>query len=174
MSNDTIRIHLSITGKYAGMYETTISIEDAEYVKQFNWGILRTKTNMYASRTISKGDKKYGTLLMHRVILSRKLERELLKGEQVDHIDGNPLNNTRPNLRVATNVQNNANKGKTKRNTSGYKGVSFEKSRNKWQAEIMVDGRRIHLGRYDTPELAYEAYCEAALEYNREFANFGD
>lgn len=90
--------------------------------------------------------------------------------DQIDHRDGNSLNNRIDNLREATGSQNQANRGKNKNNTSGYKGVYWDRSSGRWAANIWKDSQKIWLGCHDTPELAYAAYCEAALKYNEEFA----
>lgn len=96
--------------------------------------------------------------------------------KEVDHIDGNKLNNRIENLRSATTSQNQHNRTKYKNNTSGYKGVSFY-GKNKykcWGANIQVNGKQKHLGYFLTPEEAFAAYCKAALELHGEFANTGD
>jgi len=59
-------------------------------------------------------------------------------------------------------------------NKSGYRGVSFDKSRNKWHAEITVDWKKIHLGRFDTPEQAALAYNKAAIEQRGELARLNN
>jgi hypothetical protein len=80
----------------------------------------------------------------------------------IDHIDGVKSNNAISNLRVATRSENTCNKGPTRRNTTGYKGVSYDKRRKKYVAHIKKDYRSIGLGRYDTAQEAYAAYCSAA------------
>jgi hypothetical protein len=90
--------------------------------------------------------------------------------ETVDHIDGNPLNNRIENLRVATYSENSRNQKKRKNNTTGYKGVSFNKKYKKYTASICLDGKVKALGSFNTPEEAYEIYKEAALKYYKEFA----
>jgi len=87
----------------------------------------------------------------------------------VDHIDGNKQNNCLSNLRWATHAENSWNRKKRKDNTSGYTGVSFHKRDGKWQAYIRVDGKRKHLGSFDTPEEAAAVYREAARELYGEF-----
>jgi HNH endonuclease len=147
-------------------FETTIDDSDTD-LRTLNWYCLpnhyREPTVFYAARAESKK-----TILLHKVIMSRILNRPLSQNEKVDHVDGNGLNNRRSNLRLATAVQNQRNRRKQKNNKSGYKGVSL--SGNKWAAQIKSSDGVIHLGTFLTPELAYEAYCEAARKYHGEFA----
>ncbi len=91
---------------------------------------------------------------------------------QVDHIDNNPLNNQKSNLRTCTNQQNQCNKTKTKLNSSGFKGVYFDKVKTKYRSRIMVNCKQIHLGYFATAEEAYEEYKKAAIKYHGEFACF--
>ena len=72
----------------------------------------------------------------------------------VDHIDNNKLNNNLTNLRFATVSENSRNTKITVRNTSGVKGVSWEKQYKKWRAQIRIDGKNCHLGLFDTIEEA--------------------
>ena len=88
----------------------------------------------------------------------------------VDHIDGNYYNNKIENLRLTTTQENACNQRRRIDNTSGYKGVSWDKNRNSWQASIFVNQQRIFLGRYALKEDAYAAYCAAALNLHGEFA----
>lgn len=91
---------------------------------------------------------------------------------QIDHICGDKLNNTFANLRPATHGQNLRNRGAQSNNTSGRKGVSWNKKISKWSVQIGADGRRIHLGFYDENKLdeAASAYERAAKELHGEFA----
>lgn len=88
----------------------------------------------------------------------------------IDHIDGNPHNNKAENLRLATSGQNQCNQKRRSDNTSGFKGVTWDKSRGKWVSQIHVKGKHIFLGRHKTKEEAYAAYCEAARKLHKEFA----
>lgn len=115
-------------------------------------------------------DKTRKTVAIHRVILSRILGRELTKDEIVDHINGDPLDNRRSNLRPATSSQNCINRARRKDNTSGYKGVSWYSPSKKWKAQICVNRETTFLGYFDTPEEAYAAYCEAAKEKHGKYA----
>lgn len=85
----------------------------------------------------------------------------------IDHINGNRADNRFENLRAATLSQNCMNRGKPVSNSSGYKGV--RNSRNRWRATIGSGGKRYYLGYFDTPEEAYEAYCEAAKKLHGDF-----
>jgi hypothetical protein len=100
--------------------------------------------------------------LMHRLILDAPAHL------QVDHIDGDRLNNTRANLRLATRSQNMANRRSPRTNSSGYKGVSW--TANRWQAHICYQHRRLYLGRYRDPQVAALAYDIAARALFVEFA----
>lgn len=156
--------------------QAVISDEDAD-LAEFKWraDFHCTYANggkYHAVRGIRPKGCRYQTIILHRVILSRMLGRELTRHELVDHIDNDPLNNTRENLRLATNAQNQANRGKTCRNTSGYKGVFFNKSSRKYVAQICLNNKRCHLGAFLTPEEAHAAYCKAARELYGEFARF--
>ena len=86
----------------------------------------------------------------------------------IDHADGNSLNNKIENLREATQSQNVHNSLARKNNTSGFKGVSFQK--NKWTAAIMVNGRNISLGAYSNIEEAASAYKRGSEKYYGEFS----
>lgn len=149
-----------------GQY-TIVDSVDADLVS-IGWFANKT-TNAdyyYATKTISLRR----TLRLHRVILGRVLEKELARWELCDHKNRNTLDNRRRNLRLSNMQQNQANKPRNADNTSGYKGVFYHKLRGKWMAQIVAGGKQQYLGIYSTPELAYLAYCKAALELHGEFA----
>lgn len=89
----------------------------------------------------------------------------------VDHINGNRSDNRIINLRLATNSENLRNRLKPRNNTSGYKGVSYIKRYDIYQATIRVEGKNKFLGRFASPEAAADAYQRAALKHHGEFAN---
>lgn len=91
--------------------------------------------------------------------------------EQLDHINGIRSDNRLSNLREATNKENNVNRGLTKVNTSGYKGVSWSKHANKWLSRIMVNGKSLHLGYFIDKDEAIEAYKQAAIIHHGSFIN---
>ena len=87
----------------------------------------------------------------------------------LDHIDGNPANNKIENLRPVTISQNNLNRGKHKSNTSGYKGVTWVATQNRYSSRIAIDKKRFFLGYFDDPKEAHKAYCEAAQKYEPQY-----
>lgn len=122
----------------------------------------------YAIRSIKKPDGKWTTERVHRFITG--VQRSL----EVDHRDGNGLNNQRRNLRVCTHKQNEGNRKLNKNNTSGYKGVSWNKSAGKWQVHIRKDSKSVNLGYFVDKEEAARAYDKASRMYHKTFskANF--
>jgi len=90
-------------------------------------------------------------------------------GLDAEHKDRNILNNKKSNLRWATFLQNAANKA-YKTNTSGYKGVIWDKARSKWSSRIQINYKMIHLGRFKNLIEAAIAYDDAAILYHGEFA----
>lgn len=94
-------------------------------------------------------------------------------GEQpfIDHIDGNPLNNIFSNLRPCSNSENQRNTRKPRRNTSGFKGVSYHKLTGKFCAYVTnpLTCKKQHLGLYTTPEEASLAHIIKSVEYYRDF-----
>ena len=135
--------------------------DDFAYLNQWRWKF----NSRYAVRT-SGGISHWKTISMHRVIMNAP------DGMEVDHINGEELDNRKENLRICTRSENVRNVGKYRNNTSGFKGVSFdaEKVTRKWRALIQVDKKLISLGRYATPEEAARVYDEAAKKYHGKFA----
>lgn len=151
-------------------------VDDEDYatLSIYKWSLNNGK---YATRQISRkgkmsGDNKH-TCKQHKVLMHRIITNTLgCKDIEVDHIDGNPLNNKRNNLRVCTHSQNMKNiKPYTKRKSSLYKGVTYNKASNKWMASIHSNCDRIYLGLYVTEKMAAVAYNNAARLYHGEFAN---
>ena len=89
----------------------------------------------------------------------------------IDHINRDKADNSIKNIREATRAENMYNTKLRKDNTSGYKGVSLDKRKNKWMARIKINGKYKFLGYFNTPEQAHEAYCRAAELYHVDFFN---
>lgn len=139
---------------------TLVDDKDYENLNQYNW-IMRCG---YVARVFYSG-KKQRTLLMHRIIMNAG-EKEL-----IDHVNQNPLDNRKKNLRFCSRSTNAMNCKIHKHNTSGYKGVSYSKSLNKWRAYIVVNDKQISLGCYHSKEEAALAYNKGAIKYFKEFAS---
>jgi hypothetical protein len=137
-------------------------IDDQDYdkfVKDYSFCLNTFGYVIYSSRK----DGLHGKLLS-RVIMGDP------DGKMIDHKNVNPLDNRRENLRVCTTQQNQCNKNKQSNNTSGFKGVSFHKRDQKFQAHIKINGKKKHLGYFVTAEAAHDAYKRAAIQHNGEFA----
>lgn len=135
---------------------------DYEILSVFKWHCTREGR---AGRIMRfSGSRKPITILMHRQILEAK------NGVQVDHINMDPLDNRRCNLRLATHSQNNWNRRKSKNNRTGFKGVGFHKASKSYRARIATYGKQVLIGRFATPELAYAAYVDASKRFHGEFA----
>lgn len=105
--------------------------------------------------------------LAHRLIWLYVTGENLLPEVQLDHIDGNGLNNKIENLRKCPHGYNMQNKRSAmKNNKTGYLGVSFWSKSQKYVAEIVVEGRRIYLGSFDDPKVAHDVYVDAKRRYH--------
>ena len=107
--------------------------------------------------------------LVHRVVWELH-NGPIPDGIEIDHKDTDPGNNLITNLRLATRSNNKHNRKIGRNNTSGYKGVSFMKSKNKWRAELRLNSKRIWYEDHVCKETAYAAYCKAAMQYHKDFA----
>ena len=90
--------------------------------------------------------------------------------QDIDHRDTDNANDRIDNLRLATDAQNLANRAAQSNNTSGFKGVNFDKQTGRWRAKIKAGGKFYDLGRHPTAETAAEAYAAAARRLHGEFA----
>ena len=150
-----IPIYHRSSGKY---FECLIDEEDYLMFAQFKWYIFTYRgINHYVDVSFDGP-----TTLMHRLIMNAS------KGQMVDHIDGNGLNNQRSNLRFVTIGQNRVNSKLNSNNSSGFRGVY--KDGGRWRAEIVCRGKRVRLGNFAKPEEAAEAYDLKAIELFGEFA----
>lgn len=138
--------------------------EDFEYLNQFKWYARNETNKYYAARHGNIGINKYKKIRMHREIINAS------ETEYVDHINGNTLDNRKSNLRTCTSSQNSMNRGKSKNNKSGYKGVYLDKRNNSWYAQICTKGKRYTVSCFKTKIDAAVAYNELAIKHHRAFA----
>jgi len=148
-------------------YEAIIDAADVHLVVGFNWtasvkyrtdGTLRS---VYAYRK-PRVEGKQLMLQLHRVILNAPADME------VDHIDGNGLNNSRSNLRLATHAENQCNR-RYATNSSGVKGVTWNKSSGKWMAAIVANGEKHSLGEFFDLDSAAACVASARTRLHGEF-----
>lgn len=169
---------MSRTVKLSQGYEAVVDDADHERVSQYRWcATVKRRTDgtarVYAVRSVRVGSG-YIPEYLHRFLLGERCH-----GKDVDHVDGNPLNNTRSNLRVCSRAENmrNARKYSARdgvRTSSVYKGVCWKMSARKWCAKIKANGRVEHLGYFDNEEEAAMAYDAAARRHFGEFARAND
>lgn len=135
-------------------YSATIDAHDLPLVQGKKWCVLVGKKSVYAVR--NEGPRSAQKMIyMHRLIARAET------GEIVDHKDGNGLNNTRENLRIASPSQNVCNARMRSDNSSGVKGVFLDKRSMRWSARVSLHGNKVNLGSFSTKEAA-AAVCEAA------------
>lgn len=147
-----------------GGHVALVDAADLERVAAHTWYALVTPRTVYAVRTPANGRR----IRMHRELLDAP------DGVDVDHKNGDGLDNRSENLRLTTRAGNARNAAKrrstTRELTSRFKGVFWDKSRRRWVATIRHDGRTVRLGRFLDEESAARAYDAAALRHFGRFA----
>lgn len=133
---------------------TKVDNEDFDKVKGINW---------YLSNMGYVGSKRFG--LIHRYIMNAP------DGAVVDHIDNNPTNNRKNNLRICTQAENTRNRAIKEGYTSKYKGVCWAKNRNKWISYIGYENKSRHIGYFTNEIEAAKSYDKKAIELFGEFAH---
>jgi hypothetical protein len=140
-------------------YFALVDDSDYEVLVKHNWHVAIRKNKAYAVRGIFDSGKR-DVIYMHREIMSPP------EGMELDHRNGNGLDNQRGNLRVCTRIQNTQNIRLNSNNKSGYKGVYYNDAcRRKWIAAINHNKKAYYLGCFATPEEAALAYNQKALEF---------
>jgi len=133
--------------------------EDYEWLSQYKWYACEMRNKWYAVRKVNRKN-----VYMHRFIISPDIRL------QIDHIDGDGLNNTRENLRVCTSTENARNRRKINGGSSQYKGVHWHKRQCQWIARITIDRKQIQIGSFNSEIEAAKAYDDKARYYFGEFA----
>ena len=136
-------------------YMTTVDDADVPLITNYSWWALVSRSGpVYACAYVrGSGRRRTKKVLMHRLLLGAS------EGQEIDHVDGDGLNNRRINLRFCTRAQNVTNNDVRRDSTSGFKGVE-RTPRGRYHAYIKKDGHKRHLGAFATP-------IEAAAAYNR-------
>jgi len=140
---------------------------DFDWLNQWKWRASVKSNTVYAITGIKRNGRRT-SLLMHRAILGVTDSKV-----DVDHGDGNGLNNQRENIRSCTHSQNMMNQG-SRRGLSKFKGVCFKQSSKRWAAAISINRRIKHIGYFSNEEDAGRAYNQFAKIHYGEFAKFND
>lgn len=133
-----------------------IDDEDLLKLSKYKWYAHKDGKTWYAERHSERVNGKSHKIKMHRCIITPP------HGMEIDHLNGDGLDNRRENLRVVTHRINLQNRHDTK--TSKYPGVSWDKNKQKWRADIRIDGKRHHLGLYRDEDIAGIIYSGACRE----------
>lgn len=138
--------------------ETFVDAEDFERFGHLRWCAATSGRTRYAQRSV-KVNQRPTVVKLHRLIMGAQ------KGQQVDHINGDGLDNRRCNLRVVDQRQNNYNQTRKKSGcTSRFRGVSRHTATNRWQVHMQTNTGRKHLGYFTDEEEAARAYDAAGFE----------
>lgn len=150
-------------------FEAIVDPDDYEVVSTYSWQALvdPNKRTVYAVTAIREPNGRQKRVLMHRMILGAS------HSEQIDHRDGDGLNNRRQNLRKATGNQNAYNRRRRVTASNPFRGVERLPS-GRWRATITAEGRRQHLGTFPTAEEAAEAYNRSARTLHGDFASLNE
>lgn len=133
--------------------------EDFERVNQYKWTAYYANNEYRVMRKTKEGKTQY----LHRFIMNAK------ENENIDHINHNPLDNKKANLRICTHAQNMRNQ-KKRRGSSNFKGVHWNKNAKKWMAQITCNYKKHYLGYFEKEENAAKVYDRVAKELFGEFA----
>lgn len=138
-------------------------VDDSDYdlVKDTLWSTCRCG---YANTRVTIGKRRQICIKMHRVIL------DVEPGVQVDHVNGNGLDNRRSNLRLADNCQNGWNRKRDVRNKSGVKGVYWHSKNRRWIASIKMRGLVVYRRSFGSLSVAENEIRKARVKFHGEFA----
>lgn len=154
-----MRIVILTKNRYA-----KVDDEDYQDLIKHSWQALWVKNcpRIYAvRRRLFWEDPDRSNVMMHRQILGLSMFDKV----DVDHINGDGLDNRRCNLRVCSRSENNTHSRMSKNNTSGFIGISFNKQYGKWEAHVCVNYKKICLGYFDCREDAVKTRLEAEKKY---------
>lgn len=142
--------------------KTVIDTVDYPLVEDYKWHLYLSKNKAKSERIYVQSRIEGKTIFLHQFLMGTR--------DGTDHKDGDGLNNRRGNLRLCTSSQNSCNQKIGKRNSSGFKGVSFYLPTSKWSARIGYKGKGRYIGYFNSPEKAAKAYNDKAKELHGAFA----
>jgi hypothetical protein len=164
MDKSYVEIDVS-TKMYPGM-KCKVDPEDVAMLAGYKWGVTymgEGNSKLPYARIRKEENGVFRYIRMHRLIMNAPA------GVEVDHINGDTLDNRKSNLRFATRLEQSRNTGMRKNNTTGFKGVSQIKTSKRFRAYIVVNRKQINLGVYLCAEEASAAYQEAAKKLFGDF-----
>ena len=178
MQNDNVLRNMPADTKFFVYQEATLAYSPETGMcwrvdkRDGNWNLIIPGASNGKYTQLGVGTN---VLQLHRIIAEVFLNsgKPLTAQQKVDHIkhaDGSHYQDRLENLRICSNSENIRNCRLSSRNTSGYKGVCWNKPTSKWRARIRISGKLLHLGFFHTPEDAAEAYDAAAIRYFGEFS----
>lgn len=142
----------------------------------FSWRVSRRGIRPGVCGRVSPAHGYHEICVDSRLYRAQRLAFLLVDGElpppelDVDHINGNKVDNRWANLRLATRSQNATNAKFRAHSASPAHGITWDAARQKWRAQIRVDGRKVNLGRYDDVSEAKRSYAAASARYHGAFA----
>lgn len=154
----------SLYHKALGECECFIDDIDRHLLKEYKWRLIHSRRGKYYIGASAKIKGKWRILHLHRLIMQPG------EGLEVDHINGNSLDNRRENMRVCTHTENARNRKSQSGSFSGIKGVTYNKKTDRYISRIIFNYREIYLGSFKTAEDAAKEYDKAAVIYFGEYA----
>lgn len=156
-------VYIRIASKAHGEQVIIFDESDLPLLQEHTWSIGKGKETYYA-RTHVRINGKQKFIAMHRLLMG-------FPNQPIDHKNRNGLDNRRSNLRPATNAQNQANSRLQRNNTSGHRGLYWNKTLKKWQVYMKKNGQRNYLGSFLSKEEAASVYAKAFIEFYGEYAS---
>ena len=151
----------------SSIYGNKEVIIDSEYwneIREYRWSLHLSKTTK-SGFYIRNTDRRHNRILLHRLILKLNDPKIL-----VDHINHNTFDNRKENLRKCNPTESLRNRTKQENNTSGFKGVSWHISKQKWMAYIGLNNKQVYIGLFEDATSAAKAYNKKAIELFGDYA----
>lgn len=150
-------------------YERISNLKVAPHSKPLRWQLTYSISSSGVKKYYAIKTFDYKKWYLHRFIYYIN-DIEIPEKMEIDHKNGNGLDCRKSNMRFASSRLNKANAGLRSDNSSGYKGVNFMASRDKWRAQLWVSGKNTHLGLFETLEDAILVYNRRAIQEWGEYA----